>query len=279
MEIDVILEKADRLFAEREPEKAGVLLREACEAAAACGDFAAELTLLNELIGYYRVMCRHPESLACCRKALELLRTNRLEGTTAHANTLVNAANAHRAAGLLDAAEGYYGAAIEMYAGLRGANDMRAAGLYNNLGCLYSDQGRYEDAIQAMNKALEIVFHHPDAVIEEATTYVNLVGALLKTGDRDRARAMADAALRIFETGGNRRDFHYSAALAAKAEVEYLDGNHLEAGQLYEQAAEELLSASGRTDNYDLLLRNAQRAYRQAGRVDMLAEVQDKRKE
>ena len=230
-------------------KRPGYLLLKACETAAArgfCGRaYASQRAdrLLPRHVPPSGIPCLLPKSAGAAARAS-------VRGNDGARTTLVNAANAHRAAGLLDEAEGYYGAAIEMYAGLSGANDVRAAGLYNNLGCLYSDQGRYEDAIQAMNKALKIVFHHPDAVIEEATTCVNLVGPLLKTGDQDKARAVADAALRIFETGRNRRDFHYSAALAAKAEVEHLDGNHRKAGELYEQAAAELLSASGRTDNY-----------------------------
>ena len=63
MEIDEILAGLDRLFAGKEMKKVEPYLQEHLKHAMEQGDASAVITIVNELIGFYRSMEHHEKSI------------------------------------------------------------------------------------------------------------------------------------------------------------------------------------------------------------------------
>ena len=108
MNIDLILQQLDALFAKHKIELVEPFLLQKIEEAQQMGDTSSVITLMKELIGHYRETGEFDKSIACCRQVLELLERLGLKGSTAYATTLLNVANACRAAGLLRESMIYY---------------------------------------------------------------------------------------------------------------------------------------------------------------------------
>ena len=71
-------------------------MQEAMEA----GDSSVVITIVNELIGFYRDTTQKDKALKLCAELIELLGTLKLEGSIPYATSLLNIANAFRAFGL-----------------------------------------------------------------------------------------------------------------------------------------------------------------------------------
>ena len=74
-----------------------------------------ELSLDNELIGFYRETGSYEKALLICSRVINLMQEMEIEGTISYATTLLNVANAYRAAGLLPQALNYYKQVITIY--------------------------------------------------------------------------------------------------------------------------------------------------------------------
>ncbi len=133
MEIIKVLEELDQLFKERRIEEVETFLTYNIENAEEVND---QVTLLNELIGYYRDLSQYQKSIDACQKVMELLNQSSLVGSIPYATTLQNVANALRAAGQLEASMMYYNQVYALYENQLEKTDMRYASLANNMSLL-----------------------------------------------------------------------------------------------------------------------------------------------
>lgn len=257
MDIQNILTQLDEIFARKEFYAAEPFLKEKIEQSKDEGDVGTTITLLNELIGFYRDASRFEDSVACCKEVLALLKQNGYEGSIAYATSLLNVANAYRAAGLLKESMSYYQEVQRVYQKDLGANDFGFASLYNNWSLLYQEMGDFKSAADCLYKALEIVEQYENARIELAVTHSNIAASLLKVKEIDRAVDHLEKALKIFEQD-EVKDFHYSAALAALGEACYLKGDFEGAKRNYEKALTEIEKNMGRTKAYETVWQNLQ---------------------
>lgn len=178
------------------------------------GDKAAQLTLLNELVGYYRSISRSEDSLKMAALAMGLVAEMGLAGTPACATTLVNAATAYRAAGDLSHAAMLYEDALQILE-KNGEQGYTLASLLNNMSQVYQAQGRYAEAVPLYERALVLLAPLPGVDAEIATTHSNLALSLIALQRLDEAAREIEKALALFERGPEPRDAHYGAALAA----------------------------------------------------------------
>ena len=111
------------------------------------GDVSAMLFILNELIGINREMCLHSDALGYGSTALKLIKGAGLEGSIHHATTMLNIANALRAAGHLKDSLSTYRQGEDLYAKLLKPNDFNYASLYNNESLLYQEMKSYRERI------------------------------------------------------------------------------------------------------------------------------------
>ena len=255
MRIDQVLEQLDNLFAQHKVDLVEDFLLRSIEEAQMEGDISSMITLLNEIIGHYRETGEFDKSIASCRQVLLLMDEAGLKGSVAYATTLLNVANACRAAGLLRESMIYYQEVKGVYEQKLAPEDFRYASLYNNMSLLFQEMGDYESACDCLKRALSIVALYGEARIEMAVTYTNLAASQLKLGQYQEAIDNLKKAFSIFEMDED-KDYHYSGALSAMGEAQYMAGNLEESARFYKMALMEIERNVGKSKAYEITLQN-----------------------
>ena len=249
MDIKLVLKQLDDLYmTHRENEVEGFLTENLTQALGE-GDTGAVLSLLNEMVGYYRDANRYDEALLFSEKALNIMKNAGLSGTKEYATTLINRANAQRAAGYLDEAIVTYNEVEVIYERVLEQGAFDFSGLYNNLSLVYMEQEDYEKAIECLEKALAIVEPVSGGnTFELAVTHANLGNSILHgRKDMEAARAHLSEAAAIFEKR-NLYETHYAAAVAGLGECEKADGNIDGAAEYFDKALAAIYQNFGLTD-------------------------------
>ena len=170
MDMEMILKELDRLFATYQMDKVEGFLENKMAQAASVEDDNSLITLLNEMIGYLRDVSKYEKCCMYCDRLLNVLEKNGLKGTIPYATSLLNIANAYRAAGLLAESMTNYKTVCLIYQSQLEDNDFRFASLYNNMSLLYQEMGEFEEACVCLEKALSIVKNYEEARIETAVS-------------------------------------------------------------------------------------------------------------
>lgn len=274
MDINKILNQLDALFETKQIEKVESFLTSCMELAQKEGDVESQITLWNEMIGFYRDISQYEKCLVCCENVKKLMIQVGLEDTTAFATTLLNVATGYRACGLLKESEQTYRQVFAIYRRYLEPDDFRYASLYNNLSLLYEEMENYEAAIQALEEALVIVSQY-DAPIEQAVSHTNLARCQLKVNRMKEALEHLSAAAAIFEKD-EPRDYHYSACLGAMGEAYYKLGQYRQAACCYADAMRELQSNVGKTQGYWIMKENLDNVLEQLRRQPDWTSEQEK---
>ena len=255
MDMDTILQELDRLFATYQMDKVEGYLDNRMAQAVQSGDDNALITLLNEMIGYLRDVSKYEKCCMYCDKLMEVLERNHLQGSIPYATSLLNIANAYRAAGKLAESMTNYKTVLLIYQSHLEDADFRFASLYNNMSLLYQEMGDFEEACVCLERALPIVSANMDARIETAVTHTNLAASLLKLDRYEEAMGHLKAAFSIFEMD-EQKDFHYSGALSAMGEAQYMAGNLEESARYYRMALAEIEKNTGHSTAYEIVAQN-----------------------
>lgn len=266
MDIQAVLAHLDGLFADKKLDDVAPFLTSQLEAAREEGDAGAVLSLMNELVGFYRSTSQTAASLSMAQQALQMVEAMGLENTPAQGTTLINAATAYRAAGELEDAIALYAQALVVFEAL-GEKGYALASLLNNMSQVYQALNRHADALPFLERALSLLTTLDGVDAEIATTHSNIAISDLALGARSQAKEHLDVALHIFEAGSGPRDAHYGAALSAAASLAYAEGDYARAVQLYEKALPEIRSSFGENDGYHITRQNlalAQQALKEA---------------
>mgnify|MGYP000866516206 FL=1 len=268
MEITGVLKTLDELYTEKRMDEAEKYLLRSLEETEIEDDNYSSITIMNELIGFYRDMSRFKDSIKYCEKVIDLAKQEGLEETIPYATTLINVANAYRAAGHLEKSLIHFKKASIIYEENMPNNDFRLAGLYNNIGLLYQEKGEYQNAIEYLRKALDIIESFPEAIIERAITYTNIGVSLLKLNNLEEALQYINRSLSIFEKTIGVKDFHYSAALSAMGEVQFRMKNYENATQYFYHSLDEIKVNMGENILYAITCENLATAYAAMGNID-----------
>ncbi len=255
MNIELVLKQLDSLFAEHKISHVEDFLKGKMEEAAEEGDRGAVITLMNELIGHFRETGEFDKAIEYCEQVLVLMQKMGLEGSVAYATTLLNVANAYRAAGLLRESMAAFQTVQSIYEGNIAYHDFRYASLYNNMSLLFQEMGDFESACDCLERALGIATQYSNAEAEVAVTYTNLAVSQLKLGRYEEAIINLKRAFSIFEKS-KEKDYHYSGALSAMGEAQYLAGNLEESAKYYQLALNEIEKNMGRNKAYEITLQN-----------------------
>ncbi len=250
-----IMGRIDELLDENKGPDAEILMKESIVQAVREEDDNALLTLLNELIGYYRETSQAQASFQLADQARILLSKMGLEGTIPYATTMLNIANAYRAGGRLQDSEQCFGQTMEIYRRLLAPDDMLAASLYNNMSLLSQEMGNFAQAKERLLRALDIVKQHPEAYFELAVTYANLAATCLRRNEDEEAAGYFKEAIAIFEAHGI-EEAHYSAALASLATYYYKKGEFGMAAENFRKAMDCVRRSLGENEHYHRLEEN-----------------------
>lgn len=261
--IEKVLETWDQLLHRCQLAEAEAYLTQQISQAEQAGDREALLLLRNEQIGFYRDGSRFPETLDTAERTLALFQTPQERQTISYATTLLNCANAYRAAGQQDKALAAYEEIHGLYAALLPPEDHRVASLWNNEALLYQEMERWEDACRCLTVALDLVRRQQDET-RVAISCTNLAVSLLRLQQTEQAHRLlteADGILR----GKTPSDFHYSAVLAGFGDCYYQMGVYEKAAAYYEQALPEIQLHMGQSHFYGIVAENLKQAYAAAG--------------
>lgn len=254
-----ILEIIDKMFDENRLEEVEKFMLDERQLAHNEKRYNDELLMLNELLGYYRQKSDKDNILDIIKDAIELMSEMQMEGSLSYATTISNAANALRSIGELEKSREYYMLVEKIYNEKQvaceiEANDMRIAGLYNNLSLLYQELSDYNMAEKYQLKSLAIVTNN-EAGFEIAVAHANLANTYLLACDYDKSIEYAKKAIDLFEERGL-KDPHYCAALSALGNCYVMKGNYAEAKAIFEEAAKIVLDTFGKNIQYERLMDN-----------------------
>lgn len=272
MNIKIMMEKLNKLFSENRINEIEDFLSDNLRTAISENDDSAIMTILNELIGFYRDTSQYEKAISYCKTLEKLISSFGLENTIPCATTYLNIANVYRASGDYDKSFEFYRRTREIYDNLLSADDMLNASYNNNLSLLYQETGDFKKSCECLENALEIVKKYPDLSAELASTYANLSLSYLHLGDIENAQINAEKSIEIFERD-EEKDFHYSSSLSAMADVMAVKKNYEKAIYYYEKALEELHKKVGFTQSYRRLMDNLETAYESMGKKNMLCGI------
>ncbi len=255
-DIQVILRELDVLFSEGDVKRIQQFLETKTQEAKENKEADNHITLLNEMIGFCRDMGQFDKGEEYAGELYQLVDKEPYKNTPAYATTLLNIANFKRAKGDFKKSEELYLAVLPIYETYVDKKDFRYASYYNNLSLLYQEMKAYEKAVECLKKALFIAKTYEEARIEVATTYTNMANCYLKLNDLDKAEECIREACLIFEED-ERQDYHYSGALAAKAELCVRKADYEAAIVCYEKTLKHLEMYTGtNTPQYQVVLEN-----------------------
>lgn len=244
---------------------------------------ALQLSVLNELMGFYRSRGEHAKNQPIINRALNIANEMQLSGTEAGTTTLINAATSLRAAGDYDRAEEIYSQALKESSKTLKPNDRKLAALHNNLSMLYSETGKIKEAIDQLEKALDILQKSsidPSTDIDIAATHTNLALAILqecsqpsestnsKSDSLNSAFEHAQMSLKIYKDGNNQNQPHYASALAGYAQVQYARKEYYDAVKAYSEALDLIAQCYGKdSESYAITAENLQQTRKLAENV------------
>ena len=254
MNVQHILDELEALFAKQDIQAVEPYLTEQLDRAYNEQDYSACITIMNEMIGFFRDTSQYQKSLDYSEQVLMLMQQLGYEGTLPYATTTLNVANALRAAGLHKESLAFYESIFPIYQENLDENDERFASLYNNLSLLYQEMGDFESAVACLRQALEIVSQGND-IIKVAITHSNLGASLLQLGKTEQAIKHLEIALAIFNHS-DEKDFHYNAAVAAMGQAYVALGKLEEARECFVEALYEQMKHCGKSEAFYRILEN-----------------------
>lgn len=244
MDLQRYLSELDQLLVQGDPERVDSYIKQILEQAQSEGDHAAELSIINEQMGYYRSVGRMEDAVQATLAAAALLKQPGVRSTPAYGITLINIATVHRAAGDSRRALDFYREADAALSECLPSGDPYFAGLYNNMSLAWQEMGQVEPAKECLRKALAILVSCPGQEAEAAIAHTNLALLMLRCGDTPSAERELSAALEGFRALPE-RDPHYAAALCTLAELRYRQQCYGVSAQLYSEALAELEAVFG----------------------------------
>ena len=205
-----IVEKLDEYLSHDDWAGAGRHLAYWLAEAKAGGDKRGELSIRNEMMGYFRKSGKEAEAREAMREALRLLDELGMSGNIIAGTTWVNAATVCKTFGHADEALPYFELARALYEKELPESDGRLGGLYNNMALALADLGRYGEAESYYRKALETMQKVPGSELEQAVTWLNLADLLHEQDENADVYAMLETAEALLKTESLPRNGYYA---------------------------------------------------------------------
>ena len=191
-----VIEELDRLLGMDKTQEAAACLEARLLEAETAGDWALQVTILNEMMGLYRSTGEREKGLWSVKKGLALLGEHGLTQTVSGGTTYMNAATTMKAFGKAREAIPCYEHAFRVYGRNLSPGDYRFGSLFNNMALAYEDEGDYKRAEAYYKRALAIMEGlRPGSILELALTWINLAVLYEKWGQEEEIdRCLAQAA-------------------------------------------------------------------------------------
>ncbi len=238
-----VLDKADSLFGRNDYAEAGRLLVYWRDEAVNLCDRQGELSMENELVGYYRKQNDPEHGLASVMRALSLVEELAQDDMPSGATVLINCATAYKAFGMPEAALPLYRRAEVVYKSTLSPDDERWGGLYNNMALTLADLALPDEAEEAYLSALAVMGDVPGREAEAAITCVNLAHLYAEGGALDMSLSCMQIAKELLQSEHLVHDGAYAFVLEKCApsfeyfgDTETCEGYKKEAEEIYARA-------------------------------------------
>ncbi len=208
MKIKDFIDKLDAFFECDDMQGAGEHLRASRKAAEADNDKQLLLTVLNEMMGYYRKTREEERGLESVFSGLSLVPELGFEEKAVGATTMLNAATTLKAFGRPSEALPYYEKASLIYSKLFSPHDSRIAGLCNNYALTLVDLGDYFSAEEKYKLALFVLKRYDDKKTDIANTYVNMAHLYDAMENYEKIEECLDLAYSALENDQNRNGYY-----------------------------------------------------------------------
>ena len=178
------------------------------------GDMRGEFSVLNEMMGFYRKQGDSEKAFGSLEAALMVMRRLGMEDNLSAATCYVNCGTVCTAFGQSGRALGYFEKAREIYEGHSSADPSHLGGLYNNMALALTDCGRFDEAMESYEKALEVMGKVSSSQVQRAVTLMNMADcvALMKGDDVSFSdiRDYVSGAMELMEDPDVVRDSYYA---------------------------------------------------------------------
>lgn len=256
MNIDRFFEELDAYFEKNDTAGVDNYLTTSLQTAREEEDYAAYISICNEMIGFYRSVSAFEKAYAAAEDVLLLMEELKLEDTEHFATTLLNAATAYSVGGNFAQALRLYRQAMQIYDRLLPPEDYRWAGLYNNMSIMLEKAGENKEAADCAKRALAIIEKQEGNEAQTATTLTNLALVYFKLSESEEAKRCLARAISLFEQSTGEPNEHYSGALAGMGEACFRDGEYERSLSYYERALEDVKRHYGENMSYGILCEN-----------------------
>lgn len=273
MDMNQVYSQLDEFFSTGQSDRVEEYLIDCMKKAQKEEDYHSVIMLLNEMIGFCRETSQKEKSLAYSSQVIQLMNQLQMTDSVAYATTLLNVANACRAAGKLDEAYRFYMEVFPIYDRYLEPDDSYYAALYNNMSLLFQEKEEYERSVECLEKALNIITKKENSEFEVAVTHTNIATSLCKLSSQtakqekdlhfskaelgyDKAKQIAKEALteakEAIETFRRLEvmDVHMAAACCSYADALVLLREYEEAREYYVLSMSMIENAVGKTEGY-----------------------------
>lgn len=198
--IKTFINELDSFFAREDLQGAERCLLEWRNRAIHSCDKSGELSVLNEMIGFYRQTKNEAWGMEAVKAALALIDILGISEETSCATIYLNAATTMKAFGKSEDAIEIYKKAHRIYRLNLDENDPLFAGFYNNFALALQDLKRYSEAEEYFLRAIEITEKNDKSELETAVSLVNLAHLYYDINNEDnRVNSVMEEALDILE--------------------------------------------------------------------------------
>ena len=282
MDIGAFFQGLDSVTATESKEVILAYLQRSLNEAEAENDVHAVVSILNEMMSYFRKISNYTASLRISKRVVATMQDLGYEDTVAYGTTLLNCGTAYRASGDITKALELFIQALTIFSQHLPADDYRLAGLFNNIGAIYEETGRYDAALDVLHRAAAILEKHDGMENDAATVQSNLALIFFKLNREKKAMVALEKARILFrqedKTGKaeQRISPQYAAALAGAGEAYLRMEKYVEAVEAFESALTHLKDAFGENRDYAVTCQNCADAYAAAGLPDKAKELMAK---
>jgi tetratricopeptide (TPR) repeat protein len=198
-------------------------------------DSAAYVAALNDVGSVLRTLKRLDESEATFRKAAEIeLRARGREAD--YATCINNLAGTYRLKGDYETAVALFEEAIEIYRVEVGTEHFVYLSALNNLGLVYQDMKRYDEAERLHRQVLAVLERSGKRNATYATTLNNLASVAMATGRFPEARDFLERTLELYAETAGTESVLYLTGLNNLAAACFMAGDYALAEEYFSRA-------------------------------------------
>lgn len=177
-------------------------------------DLRGQLMIRNEMVGHYRKVGDKDNAFESAEAAIKLLEELDYGKSISAGTTYVNIATAYNAFQENLESLQMFEKARAVYEAIEDTAPELLGGLYNNMALTCAALGRFDDAEELYDKAMDRMAYAPNGVLEQAITCLNRANVVelrdgLEAGE-ERINALLDEAENLLNTPSVPRDGYYA---------------------------------------------------------------------